>query len=181
MVVVGRVARTHGLRGHLVVAPETDFVEERFAPGSTLWTRQGAVPATVTIANARLQSGRPVVALEGVDDIDAAAAFVGCEFRVPAEALLPLPEGAHYQHELVGCTVATGEGHEVGQVVRVDAGASGSLLVVQGPRGEVLIPFAAEICVAVDVAARRITVAPPEGLLELNEPSRARPRKARRA
>ena len=39
MVLVGRVARPHGLRGHVVVNPETDFVEERFRPGATLWTR----------------------------------------------------------------------------------------------------------------------------------------------
>ena len=33
MVLVGRIARPHGLRGQVVVNPETDFVEERFAGG----------------------------------------------------------------------------------------------------------------------------------------------------
>jgi ribosomal 30S subunit maturation factor RimM len=54
-------------------------------------------------------------------------------------------------------------------VTRVDGGAGGSLLAVGGVRGEVLIPFAADICVKVDVGAKKITVEPPEGLLELNE------------
>ena len=39
MVLVGRVARTHGLRGQVVVNPETDFVAERFQPGAQVWTR----------------------------------------------------------------------------------------------------------------------------------------------
>jgi ribosomal 30S subunit maturation factor RimM len=45
-----------------------------------------------------------------------------------------------------------------------------SRLVVAGENGEVLIPLVADICVAVDVARRRIVVDPPEGLLELNGP-----------
>src|SRR5262245_64081472 len=57
MVVVGRVARTHGLRGHLVVAPETDFVEERFAPGATLWTRRGGGPGRGRFAGAGRRGG----------------------------------------------------------------------------------------------------------------------------
>ena len=39
MVLVGRIARPHGIRGHVVINPETDFVDERFAPGARLWVR----------------------------------------------------------------------------------------------------------------------------------------------
>jgi ribosomal 30S subunit maturation factor RimM len=42
-------------------------------------------------------------------------------------------------------------------------------LSVEGRRGEVLVPLAADICVEVDVAGRRIRINPPEGLLELNQ------------
>jgi ribosomal 30S subunit maturation factor RimM len=41
-------------------------------------------------------------------------------------------------------------------------------LVVDTARGELLIPLAQEICVGVDLAARRIVVVLPEGLRELN-------------
>jgi len=37
MVLVGRVARPHGLRGEVVVNAETDFAEERFRVGAALW------------------------------------------------------------------------------------------------------------------------------------------------
>jgi ribosomal 30S subunit maturation factor RimM len=68
----------------------------------------------------------------------------------------------------------------IGDVVRVDGGIGASLLVVDGARGEVLVPFAASLCPVVDVAARRIQVAAPEGLLEVNEPAREGGRKRRR-
>jgi len=40
---------------------------------------------------------------------------------------------------------------------------------VQAGTGEVLIPLARDICTAIDTAAKRIVIDPPEGLIELNE------------
>ena len=81
----------------------------------------------------------------------------------------PLADGAYYVHDLVGCIVETTSGERVGEVSRVDGGAGASVLSVRGPRGEVLVPLAADICIEVDVAGRKIRVNPPEGLLELNQ------------
>jgi 16S rRNA processing protein RimM len=169
MAVVGRVARPHGLRGDVVIKPETDFVAERFRPGATVWTRSAGRDEQLTIASARVQNGRPVVGFEGLSSIEAAEQLAGLELRVPEESLQPLEPGRYYEHELVGCAVETADGAAVGTVVRVDSGAGGSRLVVEGARGEILVPLAADICVEVDVAGRRIRIAPPAGLLELNE------------
>ena len=169
MAVVGRVARPHGLRGDVVVNPETDFIAERFRPGATLWTRSAGREEQLTIASARVQNGRPVIGFEGLSSIEAVERLAGLELRVPETSLQPLEPGRYYEHQLVGCAVETANGEAVGTVVRVESGAGGSRLVVDGPRGEILVPLAAEICVDVDVAARRIRIEPPEGLLELNE------------
>lgn len=169
MVLVGRIARPHGVRGQVIVNPETDFVEERFASGATLWTRSDRGEESLTITSARVQNGRPVIGFSGFANIDDVERLAGLELRVPEESLPSLGEGAYYQHQLVGCVVETMSGERVGDVVRVDGGAGGSLLAVTGARGEVLIPFAQHICVEIDVAARRIAINPPEGLLELNE------------
>jgi 16S rRNA processing protein RimM len=172
MVLVGTVARPHGLRGQVAVNATTDFPEERFAAGATLWTKlEGAVTA-LRVESVRFQSGRPVVGFADRTSIDAVESLAGCELRIPEGELQPLAEGVYYHHQLVGCVVMAGE-RRVGTVTKVEGGAGGSLLVVQGDRGEVLIPMAAHICVAIDVAARRIDVAPPEGLLELNVPANA--------
>ena len=169
MVLVGRIARPHGLRGEVIVSPETDFVEERFTSGATMWTHSDRGDETLTISSARVQNGRPVVGFAGFASLEDVERLAGLELRVPEESLQSLGEGAYYQHQLVGCGVETVSGTQVGTVVRVDGGAGGSLLAVAGARGEVLIPFAQHICVEIDVAARRIMVDPPDGLLELNE------------
>jgi len=168
MVLVGRIARPHGLRGHVFVNPETDFAEARFRPGAVVWMRAADGPRALTVASARMQSGRPVIGFEGLSHVDEVETLAGAELRVPEQDLQPLGPGHYYEHQLVGCRVETLRGEQVGVVSRVEGGAGGSRLIVDGRRGEVLIPLAADICVDVDIAARTIRVDPPEGLLELN-------------
>jgi len=169
MVLVGRIARPHGLRGEVIVNPETDFVEERFASGATMWMKSDDGEQELTITSARVQNGRPVIGLLGFSSVEDVERLAGVELRVPEQALQSLPDGVFYQHQLVGCVVETIAGERVGGVTRVEGGAGGSLLAVDGARGEILIPFARHICVDIDVDARRIRIEPPDGLLELNE------------
>ena len=168
LVLVGRIARPHGLRGQVIVNPETDFVDDRFRPGATFWTRSTRGDEQLTVTSARVQGGRPVIALEGFSTIEDVERLAGLELRVPEEDLQPLETGTYYHHQLIGCAVETMDGERVGVVVRVDGGAAGSVLEVHGPRGEVLIPLAVEICVEVDVEAKRIRINPPDGLLDMN-------------
>jgi 16S rRNA processing protein RimM len=185
MALVGRIARPHGLKGDVVINPETDFVEERFRPGAVLWTRDaGGAETQLTIASSRLQGSRAVVGFAGLARIEDAERLAGQELRVPEEALQPLAAGQYYEHQLVGCVIEiakrerdtgakvggeTAGGEIVGTVRRVEGGLGGSRLVVDGDRGEIQIPFTEGICVEVDVAGKRIRINPPDGLLELNE------------
>jgi 16S rRNA processing protein RimM len=166
--VVGRVARAHGNRGQVIVNPETDFVEERFRVGAELLARREGRVDQLRVTAMRVHQGRPVVAIEGVDTMNDAEAMAGLELRVPVSALAALPPGMFYRHDLVGCRVETTAGATVGEVTSVEGELGTSRLVVAAAGGDALIPLADAICVAIDIAARRIVVDPPEGLLELN-------------
>jgi 16S rRNA processing protein RimM len=169
LLLVGRIARAHGNRGQVIVNPDTDFPEARFKVGQAL--RVGALdrPATRTINEVRFHQGRPILALEGVSTMNEAEALAGSELWMPASDMPPLPPGTFYRHDLVGCEVRDVAGTVVGRVVSVDGTLERSHLVVQGARGEVLIPLVQAICVRIDPAAGAIVVDPPEGLLEANE------------
>lgn len=175
MVLVGRVARAHGNKGQVIVNPETDFPEERFQAGKTVFTRaaSGAPTSRVIIAS-RIHQGRPVLGFEGVETMDDAEALAGSELRVPESDLVKLPAGSYYHHDLIGCEVRRQDGAVVGKVKGIEGPMAGSTLVVDGRHGEVLIPLASEICVTIDPQNRVIVIEPPEGLVELNEPGRWR-------
>src|SRR5207244_6363824 len=81
MAVVGRIARAHGTRGQVIVNLETDFPERRFQVGAELFVeRRGAVESLMLTA-VRFQHERPVIAVAGVDTMDAAEALAGLELR----------------------------------------------------------------------------------------------------
>lgn len=168
LVLVGFVARTHGIRGQVILNSETDFPEDRFRPGATLYARLGEGKIeTLHVESARFQNGRPVLGLQGIASIDEAERLAGVELRIPASEQQSLPDGTYYHHELIGCGVVTREGQTVGSVTAVQGHGDATRLVVRGQRAEVLIPLAQEIC-TVDVAAKKIVVTPPDGLLEVN-------------
>jgi len=168
MAVVGRIARAHGNRGQVIVNLDTDFPETRFRTGAELFVKRGAAVERMVVATVRFQRDRPVVGFDGVDSMNAAEALAGLELRIPADRLAALPDGSYYHHDLVGCVVSTTAGETVGEVEGVEGTAGGSRLIVKGPRGEVQVPFAIEICRVIDPAAKRIVIEPPEGLLDLN-------------
>jgi 16S rRNA processing protein RimM len=169
MALVGRVARAHGIRGQVIVNPETDFPGERFHPGAELFVNRSGRAEPITITTVRFHQGRPVIGLLGVEDMNAATGLAGAELRVPVDRLASLPADTFYRHDLIGCAVETKAGRHIGRVEDVEGTMAGSRLVVTAEGGgELLVPLAAEICIAIDPAAKRIVIDPPAGLLELN-------------
>jgi 16S rRNA processing protein RimM len=168
MVTVGRIVRSHGNRGHVVVFPETDFAADRFAPGASVDTLapDGGL-RTLQVVTSREHDGRWIVGFAGVESIDDAERLRGLELRIPAGEVKPLESG-YYVHDLLGCDVETVTGVRIGRVTAVHLGSGPPLLAVDGKAGEVLVPLAQEICREVDVVAKRIVVTPIEGLVELN-------------
>jgi 16S rRNA processing protein RimM len=169
-ILVGVIARTHGNRGEVIVNTETDFPEERFYEGAELMTRlKDGSPATMAVVTMRMHQGRPVILFKGVGSMNDAELLAGLELRIAedeGDAEL-LEEGEYFHRDLIGCAVVTESGDAIGEVAAVQGYGGQSRLVVRSPRNEVLIPLVDDIC-TVDLKAKRITVRPPEGLLELN-------------
>lgn len=169
-ILVGVVARTHGNRGEVIVNAETDFPEERFREGAQLMSRlKDGSPATLEVVTMRMHQGRPVILFKGVRSMSDAELLSGLELRIAEDedGAARLSEGEYYHRDLIGCAVVTESGEPIGEVTAIDGDRSATRLVVRSRRSELLIPLADEIC-TVDVKAKRITVRPPEGLLELN-------------
>jgi 16S rRNA processing protein RimM len=167
MAVVGRIARAHGIRGQVILDSDTDFPDERFHPGAEVFIERNGLVEALTITSVRFHRDRPIIGVDGIATMSEAETLAG--LRVPLDRLAQLPRDTFYRHDLVGCSVVDRDGARIGIVSGVEGTLGRSRLVVDGPRGEILIPLAAEICTAVDVAAKRIVVDAPDGLLDLNE------------
>ncbi|WP_063126691.1 ribosome maturation factor RimM [Nocardia fusca] len=169
--VVGRVARSHGVRGELVVEVRTDEPEARFAPGAVLHGRAARATQVrdFTVESAREHSGRLLVNLVGVTDRTAADALRGMLFLVDSEELGPSEDpDEFYDHELEGLRVQLTDGTEIGTVIEVLHSAAGELLSIRAAADgrEILVPFVTAIVPTVSIADALIVIDPPEGLLD---------------
>jgi 16S rRNA processing protein RimM len=168
--VVGRVAKAHGVTGEVVVEIRTDDPDKRFAPGTILRGRAKARPdRSYTVDSAREHGGRLLVRLDGVADRNAAESLKGTLFVVDSADLPPIEEpDEYYDHQLEGLQVRTTAGEQVGTVAEVLHTAAGELLSVRTDEGEQLVPFVSAIVTSVSLADQIIEIDPPEGLLELD-------------
>lgn len=130
-------------------------------------------PREVELKNHWLHKGGIVLHFTGVDSITDAEQLPGLIVAVPRSERAPLPEDEVYIGDLIGCTlvdVASADAPVVvGPIEDVErAAGTAPMLIVQGARGEVLIPFAKIYLRKVDLDARRVEMALPEGLTDLN-------------
>jgi 16S rRNA processing protein RimM len=152
----------------VVVAPESDFADERFREGAALWWERGGQPRFVTVTSSREFRGRWVVTLDGVASMNEAEMLRGLEFRVPAESLQPgWPTGAHYVHDLQGCMVVTLDGRRHWPRPAAAVRIGRAVVVVESDDGEVLIPLAEHICRRIDIGGEADWIDPPAGLIEV--------------
>lgn len=166
--VVGRIARAHGIRGEVVVDIRTDEPDRRFVAGAGLVAvlRSGERRA-IELTTVRQHGARLLLGLGGVSDRDTAEALRGTLLVVDSADLPPPSEpDEYYDHQLEGLAAHLADGTLVGTVREVLHGLGGELLVITREDGdEALVPFVTDIVPTVDLAAGRLVLTPPDGLL----------------
>lgn len=167
-VVVGRVAKAHGITGELAIDVRTDSPEIRFADGSVLAARtKDGRRSTVTVGAVRPHGGRLLVRFDEVPDRTAAEQFRGALLLADTEDLPESEdEDEYYDHQLAGLAAELPDGTPLGTVKEVLHTPGAELLAIDHEGREVLVPFVKEIVPTVDIAGGRVVVDPPEGLLE---------------
>ena len=168
LVVIGEVIKPHGIRGEFHVANHADS-PSLYAPGARVWFRAPGKPERpVNILSCRPHQGRLLLTIEGVTDRDAADALRGMEVVVRAEDMPELDEGEVYLHEIVGYDVVLLDGSKVGVLESFMDIPGQDVWVIRAPDGkEILLPAHEETVPEIDATARRITINPPPGLLDL--------------
>ena len=162
---IGRMVKSHGIKGEVAVEVTTDAPEARFAVGEVLNGRQGKKEHELTITAVRAHKGRLLVTFKEVPDRTAADSLRGTQFF--AAPLEDPEDDGFYDHELEGLRVLL-DGEDIGEVTGVTHGPTQSLLEVTLDGGaEALVPFVEAIVPEVDLDAGTCTITPPEGLLEL--------------
>ncbi len=160
----GRIVRTHGVRGELVLECWTDSPEV-LAGGKALYFDGGKTDAGVV--SSRVHKGRLLVKLQGVDTVEQGDALRGKVLYVRREDI-PLEEGQVFLQDLIGLLVADGAtGREYGVLKEVlPTGANDVYRIVDGAGREYLFPAVKHMIRKIDLEGGRIEVLPIPGIFD---------------
>ena len=173
---LARIRKPQGRKGEVFAEILTDF-PEKFAERRRLWLLGDSAPAQAPPREAELvhhwlHKGGIVLHFAGIDSISAAETLAGLIVAIPHGERAALPEDEVHIGDLIGCALIDVAGDSplvVGEIENVEREAGPApLLMVKGEHGEVLIPFAKSYLRRVDVEKKRVEMALPEGLADLN-------------
>ncbi len=163
-IILGKIGAVYGVKGWLKIhsfTGETEAILDYFP-----WSlKLGNKTQSVEITDWRKHNKGLIVKAAGLDDRDDAQALVGSEILV-SEAVLPeLPEGEFYWRDLIGMSVVTTNGYDLGTVSEMmETGANDILVVKANPndgfsKKERLIPYLFEqVIISVDAHTKHICV-----------------------
>ena len=167
-IVIARIVKARGIRGEVACTLETDFPERFSSLDQVTVVMADGSRLQLRLEDHWFHNQRIILKFQGYDTMTAAQGLAGGRLVVDAADAGTLAEGQYLEREVIGSEVMTIDGRKVGLVTGVMRTGGTDLLILEGIDGrERLIPFADEICTEVDLTARRITVDPPDGLLDL--------------
>ena len=169
-IAVGVIRKAHGVRGEASVEPWTDSVD-RFdeLKSVTLVSPDDKETREARVEHVRNHAGRALMKFAGINTPEEVQLLHNWTLEIPEEDARELEADEYFLHDLPGLTLVDAEGRERGVVTDVYEGGGGILLNVKRADGkEFELPFAADICTAIDLEAKRIVVVIPEGLEDLD-------------
>jgi 16S rRNA processing protein RimM len=169
-IAIGILRKAHGVRGEASIEPWTDSLD-RFdeLETVTLVSPDEKQTRDVAIESSRAHAGRALVKFSGIESPEEVQRLQNWTIEIPEEQARALDEDEYFIHDLIGLTLFDAEGVNRGVVTDVIEGGGGLLLNVRRPDGkEFELPFAADLCTEIDVKAKKMVVALPEGLDDLD-------------
>jgi 16S rRNA processing protein RimM len=163
---IGRVVKPHGINGKMKV--------EYFGEDLHLFSLYRKVfiegdkgrPESYEILEAIPQPPRLILRLKGIERVQETELLIGKEILIEKEALPELEEGEYYWVDILGMKVETQEGKRIGKVKEIFPTGANDVYVVEGKRGEILLPAIEEVIQSIDLKSGVMKVTRIKGLWE---------------
>lgn len=165
---VGKIVNTHGIKGEVRVISKTDFAEERYKPGNTLYLFMDGrnEPVEVTVNTHRLHKQFHLLQFKERQNLNEVEELKNAIIKVPEEELGELNEGEFYFHEIIG-EVFTEEGELIGKVKEIlTPGANDVWVIGRKGKKDALIPYIESVVKHIDVREKKIEIELMEGLID---------------
>ncbi|HTN72528.1 MAG TPA: ribosome maturation factor RimM [Methylomirabilota bacterium] len=166
LIPLGEIVTTHGLDGWLKLNPFNPETTALFSVRIVYLEKDG-IRSEQELESIKPHRSQFLVKCRGINGIGEAGKLIGSTLSIPEASLPLLDSGEYYHYQAIGLEVFDLRGKRIGIITRTWSTAGGELYAVQGENREYLIPAVKEIIEKVDLAAGKIIVNPPDGLLDL--------------
>ena len=160
-VLIGKLQKSHGVRGEISMRVITDF-PERIRRVKTIYIGSDFQPNKVTAT--RWKNQLMLLKLFGYDNPEDVRELAGKDVFTAVKDLPALPEGSYYHHQLIGLRVFDGS-EELGVLAAImETGANDVYIIDQEDGQELLIPAIPDVILKIDLENNRMEVHLLEGL-----------------
>lgn len=162
---VGAVIGIHGLRGDLKVRPDSGEATVLDTVETITLQQPGGMAKSYIVQKVSRHKGNLLFRLDGITSAESAELLIGSNVLILRKELGQLPEDEFYWFELEGLQVIDRQQGEIGSIHDIFTTPAHDILVVQGSRGEVLIPLVDSLIIEIDAVSKVMHVDLPEGLV----------------
>ncbi|MEK6692895.1 MAG: ribosome maturation factor RimM [Nitrospirota bacterium] len=166
LITIGRIIKVLGLKGEVKVLSLTHNPERFRKLLSVFIVSPQGKGSERRIRGVRSWQGRVILSFEGISTSGEASGLLNHLIKIPEKDLDPLPDGEYYIFQLIGFTVYTDEGEDIGTLTDVLSTGSNDVYVVKKGEKEYLIPAIKDVIKEIDMKGRRMVIHPMKGLLD---------------
>jgi 16S rRNA processing protein RimM len=163
---IGRVVKPHGIRGKMKVEYFGEDLHLFSLYREVFIEGEKGKPKPYEILEAIPQPPRLILRLKGIEKIEETEPLIGKEILIEKKALPKLEEGEYYWVDILGMKVETQDGKRIGKVKEIFLTGANDIYIVEGKRGEILLPAIGEVIQSIDLKRGVMKVARMEGLWE---------------
>jgi 16S rRNA processing protein RimM len=154
--IVAKIVAPFGITGELKAALLTDFPDRLANRKKVFLGREGEVPRSYSIRGIRFHKGHALLSLVGCADRNTAETLRDLFVFIPAGEAAKLPAGVYYIHQIIGLEVWDPEGALWGTISDVLTTPSNDVYIVDGERGQFLLPAIPDFVREVDIDHKRL-------------------------
>lgn len=163
-IVIGRITKPRGLRGHVFVTPMTNVSGRYETLNDIIIEDDAGIEKRYVVETVAWHAKTVVMKLAGIDDRNAAEALRGGFISISHDNVPELPEDTYYTYELIGCAVQDVDDNNIGEIVDVEEFPANDVLKIASDVEYILLPAVKPIVVDVDIKRRLVIVDLPDDM-----------------
>lgn len=164
-ITIGKITRTRGLKGEVVISPYTDD-PDRFFLLKEVWVSGEKVSKIFQIEKVKKFKQKIFLKFQEINSPEAAKPLVNSFLEIDKENLLPLPQNRYYIFDIIGLKVLTTQKEKIGIIKDVVNLPANDVYVVRKGEKEYNIPAVKEVVKEIDLEKKIMIIEPLKGLLE---------------